>query len=427
MAEHRVARFQRAERAQKEWREFSLEEFVPAEDPVRAVWAYVESLNLAGFYDAIRAVEGAPGRDPIDPKILLALWLFATVEGIGSARAIERATTHDLRFMWLCGGVSVNHHTLSDFRTGRVAQLDDLLTQSVAAMLHAGLIELNRVSQDGMRVRAAAGSSSFRRQSTLERCLAEAEEQIAALRAEEEQGGGQESRRREAAREGAAQDRAERVRKALAERERVAEKMEERQKGSGAEARASTTDPEARKMKMADGGFRPGYNVQYVTTTETQAVIGVDVTNQGTDGGLLSPMIDQVEQRYQQLPEEYLVDGGFAKLDDIEQADSRGITVYMPVMEEDRQRAKGIDPHHPKKGDSPAVARWRVRMGTPEAKDIYKQRASSAELTNAGCRNRNLLQFVVRGLAKVRAVALWHALAHNFSTQWRLKLEASTA
>jgi transposase len=420
MADQPAPRFQRAQRAQKEWREFSLEEFVRADDPVRSVWAYVSSLDLEGFYDQIRAVEGAPGRDPIDPKILLALWLYATVEGIGSAREVARLTERHLNFMWLCGGVSVNYHTLSDFRTWHVALLDELLTQSVAALLAAGLVELNRVAQDGMRVRASAGSSSFRRQPTLERCLAEAEAQLAALREEEDDQAGSGTKRRAAARERAAADRAQRVRQALAEREQVAAKMDERKKGSGREARASTTDPEARKMKMGDGGFRPAYNVQFATTTDTQVVVGVDVTNAGTDGGLLSPMIAQLVQRYQRRPAEYLADGGFIKLTDITQAASQGIDVYLPIMEEEEKRAQGIDPYAPLKGDTPEVAQWRARMGTTEAKTIYKERAASAELTNAGCRNRGLTQFLVRGLAKVKAVAFWHALAHNFQSHLRL-------
>lgn len=420
MTDQGRARFQRAQRAQKEWREFSLEQYVPAEARVRAVWAYVESLDLSGFYAQIRAVEGVAGRDPIDPKILLALWLYATIEGIGSARDVARQCERSLDFMWLCGGVSVNYHTLSDFRTQQAALLDELLTQSVASLLAAGAVELTRIAQDGMRVRASAGSGSFRREPTLERCLAEAEAQVQALKEEQENADGEGTRRREAARQRAAQDRLNRVRQALTEREKVAAKMEERKKGSGREARASTTDPEARKMKMGDGGFRPAYNVQFATDAETKVVVGVDVTNAGTDGGLMSPMIEQIEQRYERRPDEYLADGGFVKLTDITQAEAQDIAVYLPIMEEEEKLAQGLDPYAPMKGDTPEVARWRARMGTAEAKAIYPERAASAELTNAGCRNRGLWQFLVRGLEKVKAVTLWHALANNFHCHLRL-------
>ena len=403
--EKAAPRFKIANRSQMEWRVFSLEQFVSADDPVRAVWAYVETLDLSGLYEEIRAVEGAPGRDPIDPKILFALWLYATVEGVGSARRLEKLCENHLNFMWLCGGVSVNYHTLSDFRAKHVALLDEILTQSVAALLQAGLVELRRVAQDGMRARAAAGSSSFRGQRKLQESLAAAEAQIAALKQEQAADAGAENRREAAAQSRAAEQRAERVRQALIERDKVAAKMEERKKGSGTKARASTTDPEARKMKMGDGGFRPAHNVQFATTTDTLVIVGVDVVNAGTDGSQLGPMVDQLQQRYQQQPEEYLADGGFVKLSEITRLEAAGITLYLPVMEQEQKLAKGIDPFAPMKGDTEEIARWRKRMGTPEAKTIYQQRASSAELANAGCRNRGLGQFLVRGLEKVKAVA----------------------
>jgi transposase len=409
-----------ANRSQTEWRPFSLETFVSADDPVRAVWAYVESLDLSGFYDQIRAVEGAPGRDAIDPRILLALWLYATIEGVSSARRLERECDKNLSSIWSRGDVSVNYHTLSDFRTRHQALLDELLTQSVAALLQAGLVELRRVAQDGMRVRASAGQGSFRRQRKLEECLQEAEAQLAALKQEAEADDGAEHRREAAAQRRAAEERADRVRQALVERDKVAAKMEERKKGSGAEARASMTDPDARIMKMADGGFRPAYNVQFATTTDSRVIVGVDVVNVGTDGGELGPMMDQLGARYQQQPKEVLADGGFVKLSEITRLEASGTMVYLPVMEQEQKRQKGIDPFAPMKGDTPEIANWRQRMGTEAAKEIYKQRAASAELANAGCRNRGLIQFLVRGLKKVRAVALWHALAHNFQCFLRL-------
>lgn len=415
MTDRGAARYQRAERAQKEWREFSLEQFLPADEPVRAVWAYVESLDLSHLYGQIRAVAGHAGRDPIDPQILVTLWLYATVEGVSSAREVDRLSKRHLDWMWLCGGVSVNYHTLADFHTRHGEFLDELLTQSVAALLAAGLVELNRVAQDGMRVRASAGSSSFRREGTLREHLAAAEAQVAALNAEREnEDGGAGTRRQQAAQERAAEERASRLRQALEEREKVAATLESRKKGSGAQARVSTTDPEARKMKMGDGGFRPAYNVQFVTTTDTRVVVGVDVTNAGTDGGQLGPLRDQLQARYQQQPQAYLADGGFSKLADITAAEQAGVAIYLPIMELEKKRAKGVDPFAPVKGDTPEVARWRARMGTPEAQTIYKQRAASAEWTNAQARNHGLQQFRVRGLLKAKAVALWHALAINF-------------
>jgi transposase len=406
------ARFQRAERAQIEYRPWALEQLLPEDDMARVVWAYCQSLDLDALYARIRTVPGVAGRDPIDPQILLALWLLATIQGVGSARRLDALCEKHLSYVWLCGGVGVNYHTLSDFRTDHGDFLEDLLKQGVAALLSEGLVELNRVAQDGMRVRASAGSGSFRRQRKLAECLAEAEAQLKALRAEADDDSA-EDRRLRAARERARQDREQRLRKAIAARDEIAQKMEQRKKGSGSEARASTTDPDARKMKMADGGFRPAYNVQFATATQGRVIVGVDVVNAGTDGGQMLPMFEQVEQRFGRRPEEMLADGGFAKLDDITRLESQGTRVYLPIMELDEKRAKGIDPFAPVKGDTSEVARWRARMGTSEAQSIYRERASTAEFANAGCRNRNLYQFAVRGLKKVKAICLWHAIAHN--------------
>ena len=417
-------RFQRAERRQIAWRPLSLDQMLPAEHTARQVWAYVESLDLSELYRQIRAVEGHVGRDPIDPKILVALWLFATTDGVGSARRLNRLCTEHFAYLWLCGDVSVNYHTLSDFRVQHVEFLDRLLTQSVATLLHQGLIALNRVAQDGMRVRASAGSSSFRRRPTLEDCLKEAEAHLEDLKREADQDAAAEDRRVKAAWERAARERTERVQAALDELPEVEQKMDHRKKGSSEKARASTTDPEARMMKMADGGFRPAYNVQFATTTETLVIVGVDVTNSGGDGGQMTPMVEQIEERYETQPEEYLVDGGFSTLEDIEKLESSQTKVYAPVKNEEQKRKKGDDPFARRKGDSDEVAAWRERMGTESAKEIYKQRSATAEFPNAGCRNRGLMQFVVRGLTKTKAVSLWHALAHNFQRTLSLRAAA---
>jgi transposase len=407
-----------------EWKPMSLDQLLTDDHPARLVWAYVESLDLSELYQAIRAVEGHVGRDPIDPKILVALWLYATIDGVGSARRLDRLCKEHVAYQWLCGGVSVNYHTLSDFRVEHVEFLDRLLTQSVATLLHQGLIELNRVAQDGMRVRASAGSGSFRRRPTLEKCLEEALAHLAALKQESEQDPSAEDRRHQAAQQRAARERVEKLQQALDEVAEVGQKMERREKGSGCKARASMTDPDARRMKMGDGGFRPAYNVQFATTTDTLVIVGVDVTNAGSDGGLMTPMVNQVEERHAARPDEYLADGGFSTLKDIETLELSGTQVYAPVKDEEKKRKKGEDPFDRRKGDSDEIAAWRRRMGTEAAKEIYKQRAATAEFPNAGCRNRGLLQFPVRGQPKTKAVSLWHALAHNFQRTLSLRAAA---
>ena len=416
-----AARFQRAERQQIQWQPIALDQMIEEDHTARLVWAYIEGLDLSALYDQIKAVEGHAGRDPIDPKILLALWLYATIDGVGSARRLGRLCKKHFDYLWLCGGVKVNYHTLSDFRVDHVEILDDLLTQSVSTLLHQGLIELSRVAQDGMRVRASAGSSSFRRKPSLEKCLEEAEEHLKELKREADEDGSAEDRRVKAAKQRAARERIEKVKAALDEREKLVPKMERRKKGSSEKARASTSDPEARKMKMGDGGFRPAYNVQFATTTDSLVIVGVDVNNEGADGGLIGPMYDHLEEKYQQQPTEYLADCGFVQLDDITKLETAGTQVYMPIRHAEKKLKEGKDPYIPKRGDSEEVKQWRARMQTEQAKEIYRQRTATAEFPNAGCRNRGLQQFNVRGLTKVKAVTLLQALTHNIQRTFNLR------
>lgn len=410
-------RVQTAQRRQMEWVPKSLDQMVESDHPVRAVWAFVEERDLTPLYDRIKAVEGTAGKSPIDPKILFALWMYATIRGISSGRRINElcGKSGAIPFQWICGHVSVNYHTINDFRAAHPELLDQCLTESVAVLMHQGLVSLERVAQDGMRVRANASGKSFHRKPTLEECLQDAQEQVQKLKEESASAdAGASSRREQAARERAARERQERVEQALVEIEEVRETKEKRKKGTGETARCSTTDPEARRMKMGDGGFRPAYNVQFATTADSRVIVGVRVTNSGKDSGEMCPMLDQIEERYGERPKEALVDGGYSTKDEIQAVESSGTKVFAPVKEEAKKRAKGVDPFAPMKGDSAEVAGWRQRMGTEEAQTIYRERAGIAEFSNAGCRNRGLQQFSLRGEAKVICEALWQALASVF-------------
>ena len=333
-----------------------------------------------------------------------------------------------MAYKWLCGGVSVNYHMLSDFRSQGGEKWDELLTQIVATLLEAGLVKMDRVAQDGMKVRASAGKSSFRRRGRLEEFLEAAREQVETLKKFAEEDGEELTRRQRAARERAARERQQRIEEAMRQREELQQQREATAKKSGRkvdEARASTTDPEARIMKFADGGCRPGYNVQFATDTESGVIVGVEVTNAGTDNEQLPPMLDQLDERYDRVPDEALVDGGFATVDAIDQAAERGCTVYAPLKDEEKQRAEGKDPHARKKGDSDAVAEWRSRMGTEAAKLIYRLRGQTAELVNAQCRNRGLRHMPVRGRPRCRIVGLLYAITHNLVVVERLRSAAS--
>lgn len=407
-------RVQRPERLQVQWRPAALDELIPPDHPVRAVWAYVESLDVRPLYDRIKAVEGRAGRDAVDPRILLALWMWATIEGVSSARHLERLAERDVSYVWLCGGVGVNYHLLSDFRTAHGKFLEHLLTDTIATLIHQQVVTLQTVAQDGMRVRAHAGGGSFRRRKTLEQCRQEAEQQLERLRAENEANSDAGEARKRAAQERAARERLERVQAALQNLDELQAQKESRKKGSGEEARASTTDPEARTMKMADGGFRPAYNIQFNSDAGARMIVAVDVSNNGSDGGQMAPMHERVRQTFGQTPEKYVVDGGFATIDDITQVERAGTQVIAPLLHDQRIRQRGGDPHARRAHDTEEMFQFRQRMATEEAKAILRQRPSVAELPNAVCRNHGLYQFRVRGLTKVRAVALWHALAFNF-------------
>ena len=416
-------RLQRPNREQVELRPVDLESLLPADHRARVVWEFVEGLDLEPLHAEIKAVEGHAGRPAIDPAILMALWLYATVEGVGSARAIARLCEEHDAYRWLCGGVSVNYHTLADFRVQHVEYLDRVLTTSVATLMAEGLVTLTRVAQDGVRVRASAGAASFRRRPRLEAFLAEAEAQVEALRRELHDDPGATTRRQVAAQQRAAAARRQRVAKAL---EHLPDVEAKKKAAEREHARASTTDPEARVMKMADGGFRPAFNGQFATDTAAQVIVGVDASNAGSDLGQLAPMVAQVQARYGQAPADVLADGGYVKLEDIVAVAQPevGCTVYAPVPQ---PRDPARDPFQPLPGDPEAIAQWRARMGTEAAKVIYKERAATSECVNAIARNRGLRHFVVRGLAKAKAVLLWFALAHNLMRAMALRRAAEPA
>jgi transposase len=396
-------RYETANRTQVELRPVDLEAVLPPGHAARLVWRFAEGLNLSAFYAAIHAREGGPGRTPIDPRILLALWLYATIDGVGSAREIDRLCTSHDAYRWLCGGVSVNYHTLSDFRVAHHAALDDLLTQSIAALRHKGIVTLARVAQDGTRIRASAGAGSFRRDGTLQKCLREARQLVERTQRQAEGG----RTPHEAAQQRAAAEGLARVQEALAELPAVAA-VKHRNKAKG-HPRVSTTDPEARVMKMADGGFRPAYNVQFATDHDSDVIVGVAVTNVGNDQQQLVPMLDQIARRVGS-PEAMLVDGGYVAHPAIDAASAQGIEVLAPVP-----RRRGSDAPVPiQPDDSEAVAAWRTRMQTDDAKERYRWRGAIAERLNADVRtHRTLNGVLVRGLAKVHTWALWVALAHN--------------
>jgi len=403
-------RYETANRRQVELVPTDLEALLPPGHAARLVWRFTEGLDLSAFYAQIKAREGRAGRSPIDPQILIALWLYATIDGVGSAREVDRLCVSHDAYRWLRGGVSVNHHTLSDFRVAHEAALDALLTQSIAALRYRGIVTLARVAQDGTRVRASAGVGSFRREGSLRECLREARQQVERTKRQGE-GGATPS---EAAQARAAADRLARVEEALAVLPEVAaakaRTATKEKSGRPREARTSTTDPDARLMKMSDGGYRPAYTVQFATDHDSDVIVGVAVLQTSSEHQTMPPMLDQIARRAGDYPETVLVDGGFVARPAIDTATRCGVPVIAPVpRRRGSSEATPIQSH-----DSAAVAWWRARMQRDDVKQLYRQRGAIAERINADVRtHRTLGRLLVRGGAKVHTWVLWVALAHN--------------
>jgi len=415
------------ERSQIGMQVAALDDLVPDDHPVRAVWALVEGLDLSALHDVLKAREGQPGHPPAAPKLMLALWLWATVDGVGSARHLDRLCRDHLVYRWLCGGVSMNYHSLSNFRIAHMAVLERLLAQGVASMVDAGLVSLDTLAQDGLRVRASAGASSFRRRPRLGELHAAAQARVERLRAEVETDPTAGDRVRRAAKQRGAREREARIAAAQermmeleAERERR-EKTNKKEVAKQKEPRASTTDADARVMKMADGGWRPAYNMQIISTPEHQLIVAVDIDTSGSDRGLAKPGIETVHAEGY-APSNYLVDGGFTKNDDIEWAHAKAIKLWCPPG----QTRHGTDPYAPKKDDGIGVADWRERMKGGDGKAFYRLRAEH-ECINAHARRMGLRQLTLRGKIKARIHLLWFAIAHNMMRFLALHAKAQVA
>ena len=375
---------------------------LPEDHRARLVWKVVETLDLSAFTAEAKAVEGRQGRPLASVRMLLTLWLYALSTGVGSAREIARRTKEDAAFRWIVGDQKVSHSRLSEFRVGHGEALDGLFTDVLAVLLQKGLVSLELVAQDGTRVRASATAPSFRRETSLEECREQAALHLKAVLVEAEDPEATEAEKR--ARLAAAQDYQRRVDEAIAAVQSLRE-------AGKPEPRASTTDADTRVMKMADGGYRPGYNVQMATAGSPlggpRTIVGVNVTNVGSDMGSVSPMLAQIEQRTGKLPAKLLADANHAHHDCIRQCAERGVEALIAVPKRSQKPGQKAD-------YETAIVAWRERMTTDEAKATYRARASLCELPNAHLKHHcGVTQVLVRGLAKVTCVALLVGLAIN--------------
>lgn len=421
-----AVRLRKPERRQLSMVAQCADDLVKAFHPVRTVMAVVEKLDVSGFCEPIRAREGIAGRDATDPRLLVGLWLYGCVRGIGSARELARRCEESAPFRWLCGGVSVNHRLLSDFRTDHADALDGVFTQVLVSLVDKKLVHVSRISQDGVRIRVSAGGSSFRREERLQQLLVQAQQQVLELRKQLESPAQSAAMtaRQKAARQRAAESRQHRLEQAIAQLPELKQKQAEAAARAGQgkcgeqirarQPRVSTTDAATRVMKMANGGYSPGVNMQLATDTESRVIVAVEVSNEGSDSaGLSEPMRQQVEKRTGGKVKQHLVDGGYLRTEDIVQAHEQGVELFVPPKpaRNPQNRGRELDS---KPGDSEAIKAWKQRMASEEGKEIYKERAATSETVNADLRTyRGLVPLTVRGLEKITCVALWCALAHN--------------
>lgn len=409
-------RLVRADRRQMRWIPRSVEQELPADHRARDLWALIERLDLSAYHDEIRARGANAGRPAIDPAILLALWVFAISEGVGSARRIERLCREHVAYRPICGGTSVCHKTLSSFRSDHGDALDRVLTDLIASALASGIVTLKEVAQDGTRVRASAGQSSFHRRPTLQKSLRLAKKRVRELKRQIDDGDPTSDRHTRSAELGAANARVARVCEALINLQQV-EQTRRKSRKKTSPPRASSTDPEARIMRMSDGGYRPGYNCQLAVDTDSRFVVAARVSNSGGDMGQVDPTLDEIERRTGRVPERYLIDGGLAKPETIDNLTARGVVPFAPLP----RPPGGGDPHAPRERDNDATAAWRRRMETPEAAHVYKNRAATVETVNADLKaHRGFERLLVRGMKRAQCVLLLSVLAYNLLTLVRL-------
>ena len=399
---------------------------LPPEHPARLFWEMFGALNLDAFATHSKSVEGHPGRTLRSPRMMLTLWSYALSQGITSARRIARLLHTDLAFRWIVRDIDLCHQKLSDFRVAHRQALNDLFTQVLAVLLSKKLVSLELVGQDGTRVRASAASSSFRGEEGLAACAEQAALHLRAVLAAEDQA---QTPARHARQVAAARDYARRVADAQAQlaglhtrrprevdrrgRPRTAQDRRKKRGGQSKLARVSTTDPDARVMKMPDTGFRPGYNVMFATAGSPlggpRTIVGVLLSNQGTDTGMLLPMTEEIEARTGQVPKVLLADGNHLKHSDIQQVRQKGVRVLVPPKKSQRSETRASPPP-----SDPAVAEWLSDTKSEEGKKLYKARASLSELANAMAKGKfGLDQVQVRGQERVVCVVLLTALASN--------------
>lgn len=402
-----------------------IDALLPADHKARDVWEFVNSMDCSPCFALLKTFTGNDGRPATSPQVLLTLWIFSIMDGNISARKLEKLCKEHNAYKWIAGGVPINRTTLADFRTLNPLLFEDLLTNSLAVMLKAGLIGDTDFAQDGTRIKANAGFNSYCREESLEKTKRDLKEYIALLALEQESSYEKNKQMRKKC---IAQERLKKVEEAL----RILEKEREIKKENGArnreppteddlkDMRASKTDPTARKMKMGDSGFRLAYNVQLATGMHSRVIFGVDVVTT-LDAGTSPRMMAKVHSRLRKLgmhsPKHWMGDSAYSAKRDVETAAEffPDCQYYAPP-----KTCRGIDPKKHLKRDSEAVRKWRDLIGAKEIGELYKFRCSTAEFSNAQMKQRGWREFLVRGLEKVTSSALLNVITQNIQRHFNL-------
>lgn len=408
-------------RNQTEFQMFCLDSLIPEDHKVRAVWEFVEKMDIDICYEEISTFKGVAGRSTTSPLVLLCIWIYAIMDGVISARKIEELCTYHNVYKWIAGGVPINRTMLSEFRSENPEKFEELLISCLAVMVQANVINDQDFAQDGTKVKANAGFNSFRREETLENLQKQIKQRMDDLEAELKENPKKYDDRTQASKKRAIQERSERINKAIEElkknrKNKIKQAKKTREiitEENLKNVRASTTDPEVRKMKMGDSGFRLAYNVQFATGVNSRVIFGVDVVNT-LDPGTSPKMMQQVNETLATLrlpsAKNWNADSAYSGKEDVEKA----AELYPECnYNSPAKPRKGVDPKKHQKSDSESVKKWRDRLGTPEMEEAYKDRCSTAEFSNAQTKNHGFKEFLVRGINKVKGMANLHAISNN--------------
>lgn len=468
------------DRSQMVWRSVEVERLIEEDHPARAIWALTGQLPLEGFYARIEATQGVAGRTPWDPRLLISLWVLAYSRGISSAREVARRCQFDPAFQWLCGLETVNHHTLSDFRVCHDRALQELFIQLLGVLSAEGLVSLERVMHDGTKIRADASRKSFGKEETLRAHLAEARAQVEQLSAQpEEQSARQRAAQERAVREREqkvqeALKQLEQIRQAKSGTE---EKEQARASRSDPEARVmkqpgggyapgynaqlSTEASHKIVVGVAVSQQSNDYAQLLPAVAQIQENLKAAPQQMVVDGGFTCrENIVQTEAAgidlVGPLPEESTRSAASLSREDRRQEFSRadfqyeeGADVFRcpagQLLSAAGQRQQSGAVEHSYRASAAACAacplktrccprterrtltrvvetaviqRFRQKMQTVQAQEIYRQRAEVAEFPNAWLKEKlGLRRFRVRGLAKVKCELLWGCLTYNIQ-QW---------